>query len=75
MISAADQCSFHISRYQRMARVTRDRSIKKKCEDLIEFWSHETAKLKVAARPQLYVIKGARVPQGPYVRWPSLHAV
>jgi len=61
MISAADECDFYTTRYKRMARITRDASIKKMCDELIAYWSRKALKLKLVAaepstRPQPYVI-------------------
>jgi hypothetical protein len=45
MITSADECSFQIARYRRMARATRDSTTKNRCEQLLERWTQKSAKL------------------------------
>jgi hypothetical protein len=55
MITSADECSFQIARYQRMARATRDSATKSQCEQLLERWTQKSAKLKtISFRSERY---------------------
>jgi hypothetical protein len=47
MISATEECNFHIARYRHMARATTDTDIKKRCEQLVERWTRKAAKCAI----------------------------
>jgi hypothetical protein len=44
MITRTQECYFQISRYKRMARITKHPEIKRKCEQQLERWTLKAVK-------------------------------